>query len=129
MQSSLGRLAMQFARDARRSRGVIDEDRALLHARESAVRSQRHGAHVFVIAYAGEDEVASLSRLAGRRGARASVLRGPAFGLGRRTIVDGRPMTFGLEMPGHRITHHAESEKSDLSQRQSSFAAPRRNLL
>ncbi len=47
---------MQLARDIGRGRRVIDEDRALGHAREGALGPERHGAQVIVVADAGEHE-------------------------------------------------------------------------
>ena len=51
------RRSVKLAGNVRRGGGVIDEDRALLHARECAVRPNRHLAQIIVVADAGEDEV------------------------------------------------------------------------
>src|SRR4029079_18718725 len=44
----------------------------------------------------------------------ALVFLGPGFGLGEGPVVDRHVMALGGEMPRHRETHHAETEKRHL---------------
>src|ERR1700722_10924326 len=68
-----------------------------------------------VVADAGHDEILALGRLFRRRRAFAAVLGHPFFRLGGGTVVDGDLVpAFRLEMPGHRVAHHAEAYECDL---------------
>ena len=68
---------VQFARDVGRGGGVVDEDRAALHAGEGAVGPERDRAQIVVVADAGEDEIAALGGGAGRRRRLAAVFGDP----------------------------------------------------
>ena len=57
----------KFAGDLRGGGGVVDEDRAGLHALERAGLAQRHGAQIVVIADASEHDIGALGRRARRR--------------------------------------------------------------
>ena len=91
---------------------MIDEHRALAHAVERAVGAERDLAHVVVVADAHHHEVLTGRGLLRRRGLLAAELRDPLVGLGGVAVVDGDLVAaLGLEMPGHRIAHHAEAQK------------------
>jgi hypothetical protein len=77
----------QFARHFGGSRGVVDQDGAILDAAENAVRAKRHGAEVIIVADAGEDEIGARS-LGGRVAGGAAKLIGPLAGLLRRAVVN-----------------------------------------
>ena len=112
IEAALLRLGVKLARDLGRGGGVIDEHRALAHAVERAVVAERDLAHVVVVADAHHHEVLAGRGLLRRRGFLAAVLRDPFVGLGGGAIVDGDLVAaLVLEMPGHRIAHHAEAEK------------------
>ena len=97
---------------------MVDEHRALAHAVEGAVVAERHLAHVVVVADAHHHEVLAGRGLLRRRGFFAAVLRDPFVGLGGGAVVDGDLVAaLVLEMPGHRIAHHAEAEKCHLRHR------------
>src|ERR1051326_933746 len=82
---------------------------------KGAVGAEHHLAQVVVVADAGHDEVLARCGFLRRPGAPAAMLRDPFLGLGGGTVVDGDIVAaLGLEMAGHRITHHAETEKRDL---------------
>ena len=109
------RLGVQFARNGRRGGRVVDEDRALLHARERAVWSEHDGAQIVVVADAGENEIAIRHRLARRRRGCAAVFRNPVPRLRRRAVIDRQVVTaLGLQMARHRKAHDAQPEKCDL---------------
>ena len=106
------RRGVEFARDVGRRGGVVDEDLALADAFEGAVLAQRNGAHVIVVADAHHHEVLAFRGFAWRLGGAAAVFGNPLFGLGEGAVVDGDVVpAFLLEMPGHRVAHHAETEK------------------
>ena len=65
-----------------------------------------------------------------RRGFLAAVLRDPFVGLGGVAVVNGDLVAaLVLEMPGHRIAHHAETEKCHFRHRCPSCALSRRVLI
>ena len=104
---------MDLARHRCGSGGVIDEDRAFLHAGEHAVIAVDDRAHVVVVADAHHDEVAVLRRLARRQRMLAAVLFCPLLRFRRGAVVDGDVVAAFLEqMPGHGITHDAEAERN-----------------
>ena len=111
-------LGMKFARDLGRGGGVIDHDGARPHAGEYALLAQHHLAQIVVVADAGHDEVLACRRLPRRRGAFAAVLGNPLFGLGRGAVENRHLVAaLGLEMPRHRVAHHAKSDKRHLRHR------------
>ena len=107
------RLALQLARELGRGGGVIDQNGARLHAGEGAARAGRDRARVVVIADAHEDDRGLRGGLGGRRAVLAAMLLGPGLGLRRRAVKDGDVVAGLGEMPRHRITHHAQSEKRE----------------
>jgi hypothetical protein len=86
---------------------MVDEDRARPHAGESPVGAKRDRPQILVVADAGEDDIAIVSRRARIWRAVAAMLRDPAFGLGDGAIIDLCLVPLGFEMAGHRIAHHA----------------------
>ena len=90
----------ELARDRRRGGGVVDEDRAALHAGEGAVVAERDRAQVVVVADAGEHDLGAL----GRRGAAwprsCRRIPRPMPGLGGGAVVDGHAR--GRRAPGGR---------------------------
>ena len=99
---------------------MIDEDRALAHAGEGAVRPERDLAQVVVVADAGHDEI--LTRGGGLRGRRgfAAELRDPFLGLGGGAVIDRDLVpAFVLQMSGHGVAHHAQAQKRHLRHRRS----------
>ena len=118
VEAALLRFGMKLARDLGRGRGVVDHDRALARAGEDAVLAEHHFAQIVVVADAGHDEILALGRLFRGRRAFAAVLRDPFFGLGGGAVVDRDLVAaFGLEMPRHRVAHHAEPDECDLCHR------------
>ncbi len=80
--------------------------------------AERDLTHVVVVANAHHHEVLAGRGLLRRRGFFPAELRDPLVGLGGAAIVDGDLVAaLGLEMPGHRIAHHAEAEKSHFRHR------------
>src|SRR5207253_1842851 len=76
---------------------------------------ERHLAQVGVVADAAHDEVLALGRGLRRRRAAPAVLAHPLFGLRTGAVVDGDVLAaLVLEVPRHRVTHDAETEKSHL---------------
>jgi hypothetical protein len=104
---------VELARDIGRGGGVVDEDGALAHCGEGAVLGRRHRAQIVVIADASEHDLLALGGLGRRRSIDAAMLCHPFLRLLRRAIVDRDVMALGLEMAGHGIAHHAETEESD----------------
>jgi hypothetical protein len=102
-----GKLAGDMGGDG----GVIDEDRALGHAREGPVRASADLGEVVVVADAGHDEVGPRRGLARGRSRAALVFRGPGFGLGGGAVVDRHLMSLGRQMPGHREAHDSQAKK------------------
>ena len=87
VEAALLRLGMELARDLGRSRGVVNEHRALVHAVERAVGPERDLAQIVIIADAAHDEVLARGGRFGRRRAEAAVPSDPLFRLGRGTVV------------------------------------------
>jgi len=108
------RLGVKLARDVRRGRGVIDEDRAGAHAGECTVRSEHHASEIVVVADAGAHHVAARSRFTRRRHRLAAVLGDPLPGLGGRAVVDFHLVAGTGQMPGHRVAHHPQANESNL---------------
>ena len=79
---------VQLARYVGGGGRVIDEDRARLHAREGAARSQRDRAQIIVVSDAGENEITPRSRFTRGRSARPAMPVDPAGRLGRSSVVD-----------------------------------------
>src|SRR5262249_40950764 len=114
LEAAFLRRGGKFARDLRRGGGVVDEDRALLHAGKGAVRAQGHLAQVVVVADAAHHELLALRGFARGRRARPAVFLHPGLRLRGGAVVDRDLVpTLVLEMPGHRITHDPEAEKRD----------------
>jgi len=60
----------------------------------------------------GLDRSPAAAGLSGRRRQPAAMLGDPLLGLGRGAVIDGDVVAaLVLEVPGHRIAHHAEAEK------------------
>ena len=73
------------------------------------------GAHVMVVADAHHDEVLAADGFFRCLGDLAAVFLGPLLGLGGGTVVDRDLVAaFVLQVPGHRVTHHAETQKRHL---------------
>ena len=97
---------------------MVDEDRALAHAGETAVGAERDFAQVVVIANAAHDEVLAGRGFLRRLGRLAAVLRDPFLGLGEGAVIDRHLVAaFGLEMAGHRVAHDAQAQKCNLRHR------------
>ena len=109
----LGDLAGELGRGRR----MVDQHRALVHAREHARRSIEDAAHILVVAHADEDEIRAPRRLGGRGPALALVLGDPGLGPCRRAIEDRHLMALGPEMPRHGIAHHAQTDECRLRHR------------
>ncbi len=115
IEAALFRFRIELAGDLGGCGGVVDEHRALFHAGEGAVGTERHLAQIVVIADAGHDEILSFGCGFRRRRALAAILGDPFLGLGGGAIVDGDLVSaLVLEMPGHRITHDTETEERHL---------------
>jgi hypothetical protein len=115
VEAAFFRLGVKFARDCSRSSRVIDQNGALLHAGESALRAQHHLAQIIVIADASHDEVLAFCTLFRCWRSLAAILCDPLVGLGGRAIVDSDVVpAFVLEVPRHRVTHDAKPEKRHL---------------
>ena len=108
-------LGVQFARDGRRRRSMIDHHRAFFHAGKNAGAAKHDLAQIVVVADAGKHEILAVGGLLRRRRAFAAVLGDPFFSLGAGAVIDRDVMAaLGLEMPRHRVTHDAEPDKCDL---------------
>ena len=112
VKAALLRRFIQFARDLRGRGGVIDEYRVLAHFRE---RGARDRPHVIVVADAHHHEVLACGSFLRRLGDLAAEFLGPGFGLGGVAVVD-RDLVAALvlQVPGHRVAHHAQTQKRDL---------------
>ena len=94
---------------------MIDEDRAALHTGKGAVLAEHDRPQVVVIADATEDDFPALRGLARRRLMLAAELFRPLLGFGGRAVVDGDDVAALLgEMSGHRVAHHAETQKRNI---------------
>ncbi len=116
IEAALFRFGVKLARDLGRSGGVVDHDGALGDPGEHAVVAEHDLAQIVVVADAGHDEILALGGLLRRRrGFAAAILRDPFFGLGGGAVVD-RDLVAALvlEMPCHRVAHHAEPDKRHL---------------
>jgi hypothetical protein len=100
---------------------MVDENRAARHSLKRPVLAKRHRPHIIIVADTGENDVAARRGLARSRRARSAVSADPFGRDSRSSIVDNDVMTRALQMPGHRKTHDAQSEKRNLAQ----AAAPR----
>jgi hypothetical protein len=80
---------------------------ALLEAGEYPVITQRHGAHIVVIANAGEHELGGLRRSPRRIGDTAAVLVDPRIGPGPGPVEDRHGIAGPCEVAGHGVAHHA----------------------
>ena len=68
---------------------MVDEDRARRHAREGALRADRHRAQIVIIADAGKDELRAIRRFGrSRRPFRAGMGGGEFLGFGGGAVVD-----------------------------------------
>ena len=104
---------------------MVDDDRALRDAGEDAVLAEHDLAEIVVVADAGHDEVLALGRRLRRRRAAAAMLGHPLFRLGGGAVVDRDLVAaFRLEMPRHRVAHHAEPDKRHLRHRFFSACSP-----
>ena len=108
------RCAMKLARNLRRGRGVVREDGALLHADEGALGRGRDLAHVMVVAHTHENDVGALGRGCRRLLEAAAILAGPGLRLRSGAVIDRDLVAVLLEMTGHRIAHHAETQECQL---------------
>jgi hypothetical protein len=108
---------MQLAGDVGRSRGVVEQDRALRHAGEGAVVAQHHRAQMAVVADAAEYDLLARGRFLRRLRRFALVLLGPGLGLGEGPVVDRHIVALGGEMSRHRKAHHAQTQKRHLGHR------------
>ena len=72
---------IEFARHIGRGGGVVDEDRAGLHAGEGAVRAQHHAAQVVVVADTAEHDLRACRGFARRGGGLAAEFGGPGLRL------------------------------------------------
>src|SRR5215472_10203015 len=115
IEAALAGGGIEFAGDLGGCGRVIDEHRAFCNAMKGAIRPEHNLAHIVVVADAGHDEILTLGGgPRGRRGTPAE-LGHPLLGLGGGAIVDCNVVTtLDLEMTGHRIAHHAKSEKRNL---------------
>jgi len=104
-------LLRQLPRHPGRSGRVIDQHAALRHAGQSALLTQYHTAQVIVVANAGHHELRTAGRFGRRRRVPARKLRHPAFGLRRAAVIHADFVSLTLQMPSHRIAHHAKPDK------------------
>ncbi len=116
---------IKLTRHCRRSGGIVDVDRTLLHAGKCAVRAKRDCSQVIIIANTGEDEVAALSSGLRRRRRFAAMFRHPFVRFRGRAIEDREFMAtpFG-EMTGHGIAHDTKTDKRNFCHRRRSFPFP-----
>ena len=85
---------------------------------KGAVGAERDLAQVVVIADAAHHEILALGGLFRGPGALAAVLGDPFVGLGAGAVIDGDVVAaLVLQMPRHRIAHHAEAQKRHLRHR------------
>ena len=101
----------QLPRNKRGNGGVIDEDGPLGHARQRPILAQHDRPQIVVIADTGHDEFRALGRLARRRGMGATMLGRPFLRLCGRPVVDRDLVAGRLEVPRHRVAHHAQTQK------------------
>src|SRR5262245_38637716 len=106
---------MEFTGDFGRGGCVVDKHRTPRNAMEGTIPPKRDFAQVVVVADAGHDEVLALCGRPGCRRGTTADLRHPLLCLGCGPVVDGDVVAaFDFEVTGHRVAHHAESEKRNL---------------
>ena len=94
-----------------RGGGVVDEEAARRHARQHALRTVHHGAHIVVIADTEHHQIRIVSSLRRCQGQLATKLGHPTLGLGRGSVIDADLMTRLLQVPRHRIPHDTQTDK------------------
>jgi hypothetical protein len=93
--------------------GVIDEDRALTHVLEGAVRADRDLFHVMIRADAGNHGVRAARGCGRRRSEGAAMFRHPVPRLVVRAVEDRNRMPCPHEVPRHWRAHHPEPDETD----------------
>ena len=107
---------MKFPGNDRGSGGVVDQDRALLQARERPVVPVGDRAHVVVVADAHHDEIGALRGFLRGGGGLAAVLLHPLRGLRRAAVVDRHVVAaFFQQVARHRVAHDARARGTKLS--------------
>ena len=97
--------------DLGRYGGVIDKDRALGHAAKGPVVAHTNAAQVIVIADASHHDFCSLGGFARGGGHAPAVVFHPSLGLGPCPVIDTDVMPRRLQVPRHRIAHHAKAKE------------------
>jgi hypothetical protein len=113
MQMRLLRHFKQFARYIGRNSGVIDKYGIARHAGKSTVRPKGNAAQIVIVANASKYDIGITRRLPGGRHRPAAIFVYPLRGTASSTIEYCDMMASSGKMARHRITHHAETEKSD----------------
>ena len=97
--------------DRGRGGGVIDKNRARLHACKCTVRAQRDRAQVIVVADTAKHDVGLGGGFARRGGPGALEFGVPAVRLGFAAVVDRDLVPRQRQMAGHRCPHDAKAQK------------------
>ena len=116
MKSSRCSCCSQLSGNISRSRCIVHENRTLPHRSESPIGSDCDSAQIVIIANTAKHEVGIFSgRRWGQRDLPAPVCLDPGFRFRRGPVVnrDSMTPTFG-EVPRHRITHDAQSQKRNV---------------
>ena len=111
MQTCIGGCGVQFGRNLRRNRCVIDENRAFGHRAKRTICPQTDRAQVIVIAHARHYKFRALRGLCRCCRHRAAVGLHPGLSLSRCAVIDGHAVAGLLQMPRHGRAHDPQTQK------------------
>ena len=104
---------VQLPRQLGRGGGVVNQNTARLHARQSTIRPQHHAAHVVIVADAHEDDIGPWGCFARRAGmVRTACCRKglhPGLRVGGRAVEHRDRVPGQRQMPRHGLAHYAQS--------------------
>src|SRR5690606_31837285 len=113
---------MKLARNNRRSRGVIDENRTFAHAVKGTGFTHRHLAQIIIIADTSKDNFRTARGFLGCRGEGTAISLHPGLCLRACAIIDRNVVASAREMARHWKAHHAKPDECDLAHARSSHS-------